>query len=103
MSGTSLRRMLGLWLFITAFVFSPSASSQPYFSDRYDLEIQASVKRWWPGPEWQWWKAQLYQESLLNPAAVSPAGALGLAQFMPATWNDMIRQLGLPAHASPRD
>lgn len=30
--------------------------------------------------------AQLYQESGWNPRAVSPAGAQGLAQFMPATW-----------------
>ncbi len=30
--------------------------------------------------------AQLYQESGFDPAAVSPAGAQGLAQFMPATW-----------------
>ena len=30
--------------------------------------------------------AQLYQESRWNPLAVAPVGALGLAQFMPATW-----------------
>jgi len=29
--------------------------------------------------------AQLHQESLWNPKAVSPAGAQGMAQFMPAT------------------
>ncbi|MEV7090138.1 bifunctional lytic transglycosylase/C40 family peptidase [Streptomyces sp. NPDC093085] len=30
--------------------------------------------------------AQLYNESKFNPKAVSPVGALGIAQFMPATW-----------------
>lgn len=62
------------------------------------------MARWWgQGPEWQWWKAQLYQESLLDPEAVSPAGAQGLAQFMPGTWAEVTRQLGLhgvpPSHA----
>jgi len=31
---------------------------------------------------------------MLDPAATSPAGAEGLAQFMPATWVDVSRQLG---------
>jgi cell wall-associated NlpC family hydrolase len=30
--------------------------------------------------------AQLYQESAFDPRAVSPAGAEGIAQFMPGTW-----------------
>ena len=30
--------------------------------------------------------AQLAQESGWNPNATSPAGAQGIAQFMPATW-----------------
>jgi Transglycosylase SLT domain len=32
--------------------------------------------------------AQLHQESGFNPAAISQAGALGIAQFMPGTWVD---------------
>ncbi len=50
---------------------------------------------------WKLWKAQLYQESRLDPAAVSPAGARGLAQFMPATWADVARKLDLKG--SPHD
>src|ERR1051326_2962940 len=30
--------------------------------------------------------AQLYQESGFDPTIVSPAGAIGIAQFMPGTW-----------------
>ncbi len=47
-----------------------------------------------PGVDWRLWKAQLYQESLLDPDAVSPAGAMGVAQFMPGTWRDVSRALG---------
>jgi len=62
------------------------SSAQP-FSDSYDREIRRAVSIHWPTyPHWRAWKAQLYQESLLDPDAVSPVGAQGLAQFMPATW-----------------
>lgn len=70
---------------------------------KYDPDIQRSVRRWWPaGPEWRWWKAQLIQESQLNPNAQSPVGAQGLAQFMPATWEQINRELAL-ADVSRRD
>lgn len=38
--------------------------------------------------------AQLYQESAFDPKAVSPAGAEGIAQFLPGTW---------PSWSSPQD
>lgn len=66
------------------------------FTDRYDEPIRESVKRYWPDrPAWREWKGQLWQESRLDPNAVSPVGARGLAQFMPATWDDITRQIGL--------
>lgn len=40
---------------------------------------------------------QVEQESAWNETARSPVGALGIAQFMPATAADMARKLGGPA------
>jgi cell wall-associated NlpC family hydrolase len=53
--------------------------------------------------------AQLYQESAFDPKAVSPAGAQGIAQFMPGTWpnwssaqdGDGRRDIWNPADAIP--
>jgi membrane-bound lytic murein transglycosylase MltF len=71
--------------------------------DRYDDQIKSSVRKYWGDfPQWQFWKAQLYQESLFDPEAVSPVGARGLAQFMPATWDQMVRELGL-GNISPHE
>lgn len=38
---------------------------------------------------WQLLAAQCWHESRFNPMAVSHAGALGMAQFMPETWNQV--------------
>jgi len=51
----------------------------------YDKLIQQATEQYFPEADWRLIKAQLYQESRLNPQARSPAGALGIAQFMPAT------------------
>lgn len=80
------------------------AHARTLFPTRYDREIASAVRTYWP--EYPWasaWKAQLYQESRLNPEAVSQAGAAGLAQIMPGTWEDLRRQLRLGPEASPHD
>lgn len=75
--------------------WSPSAQSQPgLLGDKYDEAIKTAVKKYWPDlQDWKLWKAQLYQESNLKPDVCSSVGACGLAQFMPKTWDDIIKQM----------
>ena len=47
--------------------------------------------------------AQLYQESGFDPRAVSPAGAQGIAQFMPGTWAGFGRDENGDGRADPFD
>jgi len=56
---------------------------------RYAASIAAAAQRW--NVSAALLAAQLYAESGFNPAAISPAGAQGIAQFMPGT----ARSLGL--------
>jgi soluble lytic murein transglycosylase-like protein len=50
------------------------------------------------GLTWLHLKAQCAAESLLNPNAVSPAGAVGIAQFLPSTLEEV-----MGPHADPKD
>src|SRR5690625_1610080 len=54
--------------------------------DRYDSLIQFYAMR--EGLDWRLVKRLIAVESTFRPAAVSPAGAVGLAQFMPSTWSE---------------
>lgn len=69
---------------------------------RYDLHIFKAARLYLPAVDWRLYKAQLWQESRLDPDAVSPVGARGLAQFMPATWDEVVRDLGL-GQAGPHE
>ncbi|MGH7744016.1 MAG: transglycosylase SLT domain-containing protein [Candidatus Dormibacteria bacterium] len=69
----------------------------------YDFEIQQATSEFLPFWDFKWLVAQFYQESLLNPSAVSSSGAQGLCQFMPATWQEAIQALNLASDASPFD
>lgn len=55
----------------------------------WDVTFQAVAKEL--GVDWRLLASQAYQESRLNPLAVSPFGAQGLMQIMPAT----ARELGI--------
>ena len=55
--------------------------------DEYAALIAAAAERWGVPPELL--AAQINAESGFNPNAVSPAGAIGIAQFMPSTAQSM--------------
>jgi soluble lytic murein transglycosylase-like protein len=75
------------------------------FTTIYDDLFRAASDTYMPqGWDWRREKAQCIQESQLRPNAVSSAGAMGIAQFMPETWvKDVIRGMKLPAEASAYD
>lgn len=88
------RFVAGAVLLLAVLAAAQPAKSASLYSDRYDAAIRYATDQLWPfGPDWLWWKAQLYQESRLEPNAVSPAGAQGIAQFMPATWREVMKDL----------
>lgn len=54
--------------------------------NRYNEYIYTAAKEYVPEVDWRILKAQYWQESRFKPDAVSPVGAMGVAQIMPATW-----------------
>lgn len=61
----------------------------PGVPSQFDSSIRRATRQYMPADYEHLWcvvKAMYWHESKLQPDAVSPAGARGLAQIMPATW-----------------
>lgn len=71
-----------------------SSPSQSAWHSVYDWRIKKAARHYLPYEPWLLYKAQLIQESSLNPQAQSAVGAQGIAQFMPQTWAETAQALG---------
>lgn len=90
-------KIIGRLLFCTvcSLLVLPCYSASLSLSCGYDADIESAVKRFSAGRDPDLLKAQLWQESRFKIDAVSPVGASGIAQFMPATWAEQTAKLGL--------
>jgi hypothetical protein len=101
--------MLALWLLVCAvwvlLITNASAAELPRAAVTYRADLTRIAHSVWgldaPVPVFA---AQIHQESGWNPDAVSRVGALGAAQFMPATasWWCALNNLS-PADCQPRN
>lgn len=86
--------LAALWL---PLIWSPPSSAG---SSEYDDFFRHSTQRYLQpltDGDYVWLHSLCWVESNLNPLAVSPAGARGICQFMPLTWQEVTRQMGLNA------
>lgn len=64
-----------------------------HWSKRYDPYFKKYSKHYFGiNFPWQWFKAQAISESGLNHKAKSKAGAIGLMQIMPITWQEISKR-----------
>jgi len=64
------------------------------FPQPWARTVKAEAQRWNLDPSFTY--AVIRQESVFDPEVVSPAGAIGLMQIMPATGKTIARELGEP-------
>lgn len=66
---------------------------------KYDIAFKKHTSTYLPRDfDWKLLKAQCFQESAFKEDAVSPVGAAGLCQFMPATWGEQTKRAGVTGH-----
>lgn len=62
-----------------------------HWTNKYDRYFKKNSKHYFgPGFDWHWFKAQAIAESGLNPNAKSRAGAIGIMQIMPRTYDEIL-------------
>ena len=89
---------------LTAAAMMVQPCDLPDLENEYELLIDIAVQKNWE-PRYHAYRcvavAQIFAESSGNPNATSSSGAQGLAQFMPATWDELSQKHGLDC--SPYD
>ena len=76
----------------------------PEISNEYDSIYRASVHQFYPprfsdDKEFCWVKSQAIAESNQDPQAISPAGAMGVLQLMPDTFDEIADRYGIQPDA----
>lgn len=62
----------------------------PHWTDDYDHLFRKYTKHYFGAHfDWHWFKAQGIAESGLDPNALSPAGARGIMQILPSTYEEI--------------
>lgn len=87
--------MKKLILLFFAFFLMTNIAMANGISNKYDLHFKKYSKMYNPTKDWVLLKAQCYQESRFIETATSPVGAMGLCQFMPATFKEGEKALGV--------
>jgi membrane-bound lytic murein transglycosylase F len=78
-----------------------SANAASLYDTKYDFDFEKYTEMYMPIVDWRILKAQCFAESSFRESVVSPVGAQGLCQFMPATWTEVSTLLGI--EGSPFD